>query len=139
MPKKTKAQKVMDIVCMTLEQIWILGIIYIIKSLISILSSNSKDWDFNITLGEVISGIVIIAVANVIVHYVCKTAFDNEVKKRGKLASFLIIWFAVILVISAILMPTFVFTKTLLTVHAGVAALVVGIIFMISRVLSFVY
>lgn len=139
MPKKTKAQKVMDIVCMTLEQIWILGIIYIAKSLISVLSSDSKDWHFNITIGEVISGAVIIVVANVIVHYVCKTAFDNEEKKRGKLASFLIIWFVVFLVICAILVPTFVFTKTLLTVHAGIVALVVGIIFIISRVLSFVY
>ena len=139
MPKKTKAQKVMDIVCMTLEQIWILGIIYIAKSLISVLSSDSKDWHFNITIGEVISGVVIIVVANVIVHYVCKTAFDNEEKKRGKLASFLIIWFVVFLVICAILVPTFVFTKTLLTVHAGIVALVVGIIFIISRVLSFVY
>ena len=77
--------------------------------------------------------------ANVIVHYVCKTAFDNEEKKRGKLASFLIIWFVVFLVICAILVPTFVFTKTLLTDHEGIMALVVGIIFIISRVLSFVY
>lgn len=137
MPKKTKGQKIMDAASMILDQIWILGIIYIVKALASILAKDRKDWNFNLTVGEVISGMVIIIVANIAVHYVSKTAFDSDEKKRGKLASFIIVWLVVFIVGCAILLPTFVFTKTILTVHTGIAALGVGVIFIISRILAF--
>ena len=138
-PKKTKVQKIMDVVKMTLDVIWILGIIYVAKSAISILASDNRDWNLNIKLGELISGAVIIIAANVIVKYICKTAFEDGARKRSKVAAFFITWIFVFLLGCAILLPTILIDTTLLTVNIGIAILSIGIAFVASKFLQLVY
>lgn len=134
MPKKTKTEKIMDIVMITLDVIWILGLIAIIKSVITSAVSDKNFKYFSISLGELISFVIIAIAANLIVNVVCKTAFDDD---KGQKAKNKVLYFLVyIVVFSAIILPPVFLTQALFTIHVGIAALLVAVAFLINRLLA---
>ena len=92
-PKKTVKENVMYALMLTLDIVWIVGIISVIKTLIFMLAQNSKDMTFVFSLGDLISWGMIVFVAYLVVYYICSTTFREKERETNKVLSFIIIWF----------------------------------------------
>lgn len=141
MPKKTRLEKAMEVIMLTLDIIWIMGIITIVKSAITNLMEKSDYWRYKLSLGDLISWIVIGIVANVIVIIVCKTSFEEEKhkEKKDKVISFIKTWIICFCVICAMILPPIFIDISLITVHMGIAAAFFVLIFVIEKILSIRY
>ena len=91
-PKKTVKENVMYALMLTLDIVWIVGIISVIKTLIIMLAQNSKDMTFVFSLGDLISWGMIVFVAYLVVYYICSTTFREKERETNKVLSFIIIW-----------------------------------------------
>lgn len=136
MPKKTKIQKVMETITFGLDILCILGFIYIIRGCINMLISGDKSSYLDVTLGEVISNVVIVIVANVFVTYICKTALDVSKKNRSKVATFVITWIIMFVLGCVIFLPAVFLEMTVFTISIWVAALILVGLFVASKALS---
>lgn len=138
-PKKTVKENVMYALMLTLDIVWIVGIISVIKTLIIMLAKNSKDMTFVFSLGDLISWGMIVFVAYLVVYYICSTTFREKERETNKVLSFIIIWFICCIILCAIILPSLLIKVTIFSVHIGVAALIFGAIFVISRIMSLRY
>ena len=135
-PKKTVKENVMYALMLTLDIVWIVGIISVIKTLIFMLAQNSKDMTFVFSLGDLISWGMIVFVAYLVVYYICSTTFREKERETNKVLSFIIIWFICCIILCAIILPSLLIKVTIFSVHIGVAALIFGAIFVISRIMA---
>ena len=138
-PKKTVKENVMYALMLTLDIVWIVGVISVIKTLIIMLAKNSKDLTFVFSLGDLISWGMIVFVAYLVVYYICSTTFREKERETNKVLSFIIIWFVCCIILCAIILPSLLIKVTIFSVHIGVAALIFGAIFAISRIMSLRY
>ena len=138
-PKKTVKENVMYALMLTLDIVWIVGVISVIKTLIIMLAKNSKDMTFVFSLGDLISWGMIVFVAYLVVYYICSTTFREKERETNKVLSFIIIWFVCCIILCAIILPSLLIKVTIFSVHIGVAALIFGAIFAISRIMSLRY
>lgn len=138
-PKKTVKENVMYALMLTLDIVWIVGVISVIKTLIIMLAKNSKDMTFVFSLGDLISWGMIVFVAYLVVYYICSTTFREKERETNKVLSFIIIWFICCIILCAIILPSLLIKVTIFSVHIGVAALIFGAIFAISRIMSLRY
>ena len=138
-PKKTVKENVMYALMLTLDIVWIVGVISVIKTLIIMLAKNSKDMTFVFSLGDLISWGMIVFVAYLVVYYICSTTFREKERETNKVLSFIIIWFICCIILCAIILPSLLIKVTIFSVHIGVAALIFGAIFVISRIMSLRY
>lgn len=138
-PKKTVKENVMYALMLTLDIVWIVGVISVIKTLIIMLAKNSKDMTFVFSLGDLISWGMIVFVAYLVVYYICSTTFREKERETNKVLSFIIIWFICCIFLCAIILPSLLIKETIFSVHIGVAALIFGTIFVISRIMSLRY
>ena len=138
-PKKTVKENVMYALILTLDIVWIVGVISVIKTLIIMLAKNSKDMTFVFSLGDLISWGMIVFVAYLVVYYICSTTFREKERETNKVLSFIIIWFVCCIILCAIILPSLLIKVTIFSVHIGVAALIFGAIFVISRIMSLRY
>ena len=138
-PKKTVKENVMYALMLTLDIVWIVGVISVIKTLIIMLAKNSKDMTFVFSLGDLISWGMIVFVAYLVVYYICSTTFREKERETNKVLSFIIIWFICCIILCAIILPSLLIKVTIFSVHIGVAALIFGTIFAISRIMSLRY
>ena len=138
-PKKTVKENVMYALMLTLDIVWIVGVISVIKTLIIMLAKNSKDMTFVFSLGDLISWGMIVFVAYLVVYYICSTTFREKERETNKVLSFIIIWFICCIILCAIILPSLLIKVTIFSVHIGVAALIFGTIFVISRIMSLRY
>lgn len=138
-PKKTVKENVMYALILTLDIVWIVGVISVIKTLIIMLAKNSKDMTFVFSLGDLISWGMIVFVAYLVVYYICSTTFREKERETNKVLSFIIIWFICCIILCAIILPSLLIKVTIFSVHIGVAALIFGTIFVISRIMSLRY
>ena len=138
-PKKTVKENVMYALILTLDIVWIVGVISVIKTLIIMLAKNSKDMTFVFSLGDLISWGMIVFVAYLVVYYICSTTFREKERETNKVLSFIIIWFICCIILCAIILPSLLIKETIFSVHIGVAALIFGTIFVISRIMSLRY
>ena len=138
-PKKTVKENVMYALMLTLDIVWIVGIISVIKTLIFMLAQNSKDMTFVFSLGDLISWGMIVFVAYLVVYYICSTTFREKERETNKVLSFIIIWLVCCIFLCAIILPSLLIKVTIFSVHIGVAALIFGAIFVISRIMSLRY
>ena len=138
-PKKTVKENVMYALMLTLDIVWIVGVISVIKTLIIMLAKNSKDMTFVFSLGDLISWGMIVFVAYLVVYYICSTTFREKERETNKVLSFIIIWFVCCIILCAIILPSLLIKETIFSVHIGVAALIFGTIFVISRIMSLRY
>ena len=135
-PKKTVKENVMYALMLTLDIVWIVGVISVIKTLIIMLAKNSKDMTFVFSLGDLISWGMIVFVAYLVVYYICSTTFREKERETNKVLSFIIIWFVCCIILCAIILPSLLIKVTIFSVHIGVAALIFGAIFVISRIMA---
>ena len=138
-PKKTVKENVMYALILTLDIVWIVGVISVIKTLIIMLAKNSKDMTFVFSVGDLISWGMIVFVAYLVVYYICSTTFREKERETNKVLSFIIIWFVCCIILCAIILPSLLIKVTIFSVHIGVAALIFGAIFVISRIMSLRY
>lgn len=131
MPKKTKLQKIGDFIETSLMIIWILGIIAIAQTVISNFIVGKGNWEFNLTLGYIINTIIMIISANLIVKYVCKTAFNNGSKK----VSFIKTWIICAIVLGVLFISSYYLDYTIVNVSLLFVIFVVAIAFILERVL----
>lgn len=130
MPTKTKRDKIMEFLEMSLNALWILGAIAIIKNLIVGLISETTGFNFILTDGDIIAVPAIILIANAIVWYVTKTAFD--IKK----VAFLKIWLICIVIFSVLILSSIFFRTIVVSIPLWLAAIIVLFIYVICKIVS---
>lgn len=134
MPRKTKKDKMMEFVDLSLSALWILGVIVLAKTLIINLISEKAQFDFTLTVGNIINALLTIIIANVIILFVTKRALDT--KNDKKIVSFLKTWF-ITAVISGVIILNIIYFKTIVvSISLWLAAIIVLFIFIIERIVS---
>ncbi|MBE6049337.1 MAG: hypothetical protein E7214_01405 [Clostridium sp.] len=134
MPKETKGEKLKSIFKLSLTLIWIIGIVVTIESILSKLVGKSLEWNFTLTVGELINGLVIIILANLIVTYICKTAFEEN--KNSKAKSFLIRWIVFMAILVGLVVINHYFNYTILNIPIAYGVIGVGVIFVLDKIIS---
>lgn len=134
MPKKTKRQKAMDILEMSLSVIWILGFISVAKMGISLWMHGANHWTYALSVGDLLSWATIIVVANVLVNHVCKTAFAE--KKENKIVSYLTTWGICFVVLLLIVGCPLFFDQAFLQIPMVTAGGIYAAVFVVERVVS---
>lgn len=134
MPKKTKLQKIVSTLELSLSIIWILGAISIAKTIITNFVSNNNNWDFVLSIGDIINMIIIILIANIVVEYTCKTAFNNT--HKNKIISFLKTWIGCMAVLVTMIMSSYYLNTTIINLSLILVSIIIGIIFILDKIIS---
>lgn len=134
MPKKTTKEKIIDFVGMSLGALWILVVIAIIKNLITGFISDTPDFSFILSVGDIINIFVIILIANVTVWFVSRTAFS--IRKGKKIISFLKIWLIASVLFSILILNSLYLTTIAVKTSLVLAAIFVLVIYFINRVVD---
>ena len=135
MPKKTRKDNVIEFIDISLSILWILGVIAIAKNLISGLVSKTSEFNFILTIGDIITAIVIIILSNGIVWYITKTALDEKTTKNKKV-EFLKAWVVFSLIFAAVLLPSIYLDTVVVNISLLIAIIIALIIFVTSKVVS---
>ena len=130
-PPRSKKEKVLEQLDILLSAWGILMVIWLVKSLVF----NGMTGPLTLTLGQLISWVVILVVAEAIVWWVTRTAFDQP-KETGKVKTFVKVWILGALVLAAILLPTIFITVPLVTIPLSVAVVVTILPFLALQVLG---
>lgn len=133
MPQKTKKDKIIKFVDTSLNALWILGVIALVKNLISSFMLEDVGFNFILTVGDLITTVIIIIAANMIVWFITKTAFDKE---KNSVVSFLKLWFIVGAIFAVILLSNIYFKTIIVTIPFWLAMIIVLFIFVIERKIS---
>lgn len=100
------------------------------KALISALTQHGSISHLPLTVGEMISCVVVIAVAWLVVYYIGKTAFEKKAPRWGKKTTFFVTWIGMFAVLSAIFLPTIFLREPAIMVWLPVAVIVIGALFL---------
>ena len=130
-PPRSKKEKVLEQLDILLSAWGILMVIWLVKSLVS----NGMTGPLILTLGQLISWAVILVVAEAIVWWVTRTAFDQP-KETGKVKTFVKVWILGALVLAAILLPTIFITVPSVSIPLSVAVVVTILPFWALQVLG---
>ena len=134
MPLKTKKDKAMEFIDMSLNVLWVLGLIAIINDLITSLTSEATGFNFILTVGDIISLISIVVIANAIVWHITKTTFKK--KKDKKIVAFLKTWLICMLIFAATILSSILFRTIVVSIPLWIAAIIVLFIFVIWKIAS---
>ncbi len=134
MPRKTRKDKIIEFVDSSLSVLWILGVIALAKYLIISLISEKDQFNFTLTVGNIINAFLIIIIANVVVWVVTKTTFDK--KKDKKIVSFFKTWFITAVIFSVIILNIIYFRTIVVSISLWLAAIIVLFIFIIWKIVS---
>ncbi|MGL5756092.1 MAG: hypothetical protein ACRCYC_12260 [Paraclostridium sp.] len=134
MPKKTKLQKIVSSLELSLSIIWILGAISIAKTIIINFVSKNKNWDFVLSIGDIINMIIIIFIANLLVEYTCKTALNNT--NKNKILSFLKTWLGCMAVLLTMIMSSYYLNTTIINLSLLLVSIIIGIVFILAKIIS---
>jgi len=132
MPQKTKKDKVIDFLSVSLNALWILGIIALAKNLITGLISKAG-FDFILTVGDIINGLAIILIANGVVWYITKTALNE--KKESKVVSFLKSWLIATAILTALMLSSLYLRTVAVNISLWLAAIAVILIFVTWKII----
>lgn len=134
MPKKTISQKIGSILELSLSFIWILGGISVAKIVIGNFIASNKSWGFILSVGDIINMLIIILVANIVVNYICKTAFNS--KGKNKVISFIKTWIVCMWILGVMFMCSYYLDYTIVNIPLILAGIIVGAVFILDRILS---
>jgi DNA-binding ferritin-like protein (Dps family) len=134
MPKKTKKERIVEVVGSSFMILWILGIIAIIENIIKGLLSKTSDFRFILSLGDVIASFVIILVANIAIWFISKTAFNQEKEKKTK--SFFKLWLILVLIYAVIVFSKIYLKNVVLSIPLAIAAAIILFICIIERIVD---
>lgn len=137
MPKRTKKEKIISYLTVSLTCLWILGIGYIGTQVMISFIKKTEMHNFTLTAGQIISGILIVLLANFIVMYVCKTSFTE--KKENKIVSFLKNWAISFAIFTILIVCNLYLSTPMIVVPVTGAIVFVGIAFGAERLLSSVF
>lgn len=137
MPKKTRKEKVMEAISLTLNLLWIMGLISVIISFASGSVSEENGWKYQCTIGYFISFIAIGIIANLIVYCIGKHTLDNkDVDKASKIKEIIFGWIICVVAICVVMAPTLLLKEVLFTVHIAVLLAVCIALMVIDVIIS---
>lgn len=131
MPQKTTYEKVKSTFKLSLKLIWIVGILATINSILLKFIKEDFAWNFTLTAGEVINVLLMIVLSNLIVKYICKTAFAGN-----KAKSFLIRWIICMAILVGLVVINHYFNYTILNIPIAYGVIGVGVIFVLDKITS---
>jgi len=135
-PPRSKKEKVLEQLDILLSALGILLVIWLVKSLVIGLAAGEKVWYLSLTAGSLISWAVILVVAEALVWWVTRTAFDQP-KEESKGKSFVKVWVIAFLVLSAILLPSMFLTSPAVEICLPIAVFLTilpfGILWVLGR------
>jgi DNA-binding ferritin-like protein (Dps family) len=134
MPNKTKKERIMEFIGTSLNGLWILGVIAVIKNLVVSLMLKASEFNFILSIGDIIATILIIILANGVVWFITKTALNE--KQTNKIVSFLKTWVVFCCVFSAILLPIIYFDTAVLNIPLIIAVIIALLIFITSKIIN---
>lgn len=137
MPKRTMKEKIISYLTVSLSCLWILGIGYTVTQMIIALSKGSWAYNFTLTAGQIISGLLIILSANFIVVYVCKTAFKES--NENKIITFIKNWAILFVILSIIIFSNVYLSTPIIVVSVAGAIAFICVAFGLERILSAVF
>lgn len=133
-PKKSKKQKLMEILNTSLSSIWILVSISVIQNIIFSFSKGNKMYTYELTLGNLLSIIMLAVIANIIVKYLCKNTFDRF--NKNKIIEFLKFLIITMLIIGICISLSYYLDYVLIKVSTIYAIIFVFIIFILERIVD---
>lgn len=134
MPKRTGKEKIISGLTLSLTCLWILGAAFVGTQFLTALLTGASFMNVTITIGQIVSGALIILAANLIVVYVCKTAFKEQ--KRNKVITFFKNWGILFLVFSVIIFSNVFLNTPIIAVPVAAAIVFVCAVFGLDRILS---
>lgn len=134
MPKKTKKDKITETAGISLNALWVLGVIALVKNLINSVISDAADFRFILTAGDIITIVAIILIAYMIVLFITKTAF--ETKKNNKVISFLKMWAVATGIFAVLILSSLYFKTIIVSIPLWIAAILVTFIFITEKIVS---
>lgn len=97
-PKKSKKQKIIDIISIGLICIWVLTLITIIQTCIVGFIKEEKVIMYSLSVGNILNMIIAIIAVNFIINYIFKNSFDKV--QESKIARFIKLWIVFMAIIT---------------------------------------
>ncbi|WP_455542586.1 hypothetical protein [Intestinibacter sp.] len=128
-PKKTLKEKILESISISFSCIWILGIIWLVMQSITAIVKH-QDFNFILSVGDIVNAMLIIAIANIFVTYICKTSLNKSDKKSimdNKILGFIVAWIVLMAVMLIFIAITYFFNQTVLIVpfYAGIIFIII--------------
>ena len=133
-PKKSKKQKIMDIVDISLTSIWILIGISVIQSVIIAFAKGDKSYSYGLTIGNLLNMVIITGVASVMVTYQCKNTFTAS--NKNKVFEFLKDWIGIMVIIGTCVALSYFLDYVVIETSIIYAAIFGAIVFCFERIVG---
>lgn len=133
-PKRTKKEKILGAFNLSLSIVWILGGVSILKTIINCLLIKSSEWNFILSIGDLINMLFIIIMSNFVVNYVCKKVFDNS--KKNKYVLFIKNWIICMVIFGGMFAISYYLSYPILNISLFFAIVIVGIFFVLDKIIS---
>lgn len=130
-PRKTKREKIAEVLELSLSAVWILGIIYIGKVILENLITKSDSWVFTLYLGDIVNMGIIVLAANLVVYFLSKNAFKTKEK-----TSFFMIWLMVMIIMGITLLVSNVLKYSVVNMSITMAFAIVAVFFVLEKLVS---
>lgn len=130
-PPKSNGEKIFQFASEIILILWIFGIISVVSDFLIIRFITKESYQFNLTTGKIISGILIILFTETYIHFLCKQAFAPQKVAKG-IFEFLLIW-VIVFIISFI---PIIFKSVILTIPLQIAFIIVFTFFIIERIMD---
>lgn len=131
-PKKTKKQKQIDFLSVTLSTIWVIVGISLIQTIVGNLVQGNKMYTYELSVGNLLNMIIVIVMANFIKDYVCKTALAN----KNKIFEFIKIWILSMIIILSCITLSYYLDYVIIAVPIIYAIIFEVIIICLERMLN---
>lgn len=130
LPKRTwkeRGKETLEILFLTSG---IMMVLWFVKAFVSALTQHGSISHLPLTVGEMISCVMVIGIAWFLVYYIGKTALEKKEPRWGKKTTFLVTWIGMFAVLSAIFLPTIFLREPAIMVWLPVAVMVIGALFL---------
>lgn len=134
MPKTTKLEKFLSALQIGLSSVWILGLIAVIKELLFNIIMGNGDWNFVLSLGDIINFVLCVILAQVTIKYLKGTLL----KKESKIKEFFTYWILGIIIVGIFVVISYFLDFTILSISIVMAAIIVAGLFILDKAASFI-
>lgn len=99
-PERTMSDKLMSEVNESTGAISVIAVIWLIGKLVQAAIQNTSVFHLNITLGEIMSGIILVVDAKIIFNYIMRSIFSENNKLENKFKDYLFLWMKLTILLS---------------------------------------
>ncbi len=136
-PPQSKKEKILITVSEAFSLTGVMLVIWLMSGMIDGILNKTMVWELSLTLGDVINGLIIVIIANLIVNYTCKTSLSlTQIKARYRNWFYLIAWIMLFLIFGAIYLIGRFLTFKLVSIPIIIATLIIAGLFVISRLID---